>query len=93
VDNGMEGKGAGDSTSTEDWEKQPGATPWKPRPWTQTPRRQQLRGLLQNPNLPLRGTISGANPNDVFHLDKVTLALKCKFIQINLHHSKAATAL
>jgi hypothetical protein len=70
-----------------------GATPWKLTPWTQTPHRQRLRGLLHNSNPLLRGTIRGANPNDVFHLDKVTLALKRKFIQINLHHSKAATAL
>ena len=48
---------------------------------------------MQNLNPPLRETIRGANPYDVFHIKRSFWPYKCKIIQINLHHSKAATAL
>ena len=63
VDTRTERKGAGDSTSTEDWEKQPGGDP--------------MEAETVNTNTSqaaLRGTVRGVNTNDVFRLDKVTLA-------------------
>jgi hypothetical protein len=56
----MERKGAGDSTSTEDWEKQPGGDPTE----AETVNTNTSQAVL-------RGTIRGVNTN---RLDKVNLA-------------------
>jgi hypothetical protein len=69
VNTGTEGKGAGDSISTEDREKQPGDDPMVAEILDINTSQAVVKGTPQNPNQPLRGTIRGVNPKDVFNLD------------------------